>query len=120
MIRRNHLAARQIRNRPRQLQHPVIRPGRQMQLLHSSLEQLLTRRVRLAELPHFGWAHLRIAGHLRPLEAFQLPFSRCLHPCSDRFCMLDFALIGQLLVIDAGNFDVDVDAIYGRAGESPL
>ncbi len=38
MIRSNHLAARQNRNRPCQLQHPVIRPGRQMQLLHRCLE----------------------------------------------------------------------------------
>ncbi len=38
MIRRNHLAARQISNRPRQLQYPTIRPGRQVQLLHCHLQ----------------------------------------------------------------------------------
>jgi hypothetical protein len=37
MIRRNHLIASQARNRPRQLQHTVIRPYRHMQLLHRPL-----------------------------------------------------------------------------------
>jgi hypothetical protein len=41
MIGRNHLTARQVRNLPRQLQQAVIRPRRQVQLLHRRLQQLL-------------------------------------------------------------------------------
>jgi hypothetical protein len=42
---------------------------------------------------HFGRTHLGIAGQFRSLKALQLVF------------------VGQLFVVDAGDFDVDVDAV---------
>jgi len=74
MISRNHLTLSQVRNRPRQLQHAVKRPCRPVQLLHRRLQQLLSRRVRLATLPHLRRVHLCITGQLRPLEALELSF----------------------------------------------
>jgi hypothetical protein len=41
MSGQNLLTASQVCNRPRQLQHPVKRPRRQVQLLHRCFEQLL-------------------------------------------------------------------------------
>jgi hypothetical protein len=117
MIGRNHLTARQVRNRPRQLQHPVIYPGRQVQLLHRRLQQLFPRRIRLAELAHLRRPHLRVARQLRALEAFQLAFARGLNSRSNGLGILDIALVGQFLIIDAEDFDVDVYTVQERSAD---
>jgi len=44
-------------------------------------------------------------------EGLDLAFTSGLHPGADGFGILDVALIGQLFVIDAGYFQVDVDAV---------
>ncbi len=85
MIRRNRITLRQIRNCPRQLQHPVKRPRRQMQLLHRRLQQLLRRRLYTAELAYLRRTHLRIARRLRPYEALKLAFTGRLHVLTDGF-----------------------------------
>ena len=114
MVRHNLLVPRQVRNRPRQLQHPMVRPRRQMQLLHRRLEQPFPRRIRLTKIPYFRRPHLRIAGHLRSTKTLQLSFSRLLHPPPNRRRILGIALIGQLLIIDTRHLNVDVNAIQQR------
>ena len=44
-------------------------------------------------------------------EGLYLAFTGGLHPGAYGFRVLDVALIGQLFVIDAGYFQVDVDAV---------
>ena len=70
-----------------------------------------------AELAYFGWAHLGVAGQLSAFEAFQLALAGGLHPGADGFGILDVALVGELLVIDARDFDVDVDAVDEGAAD---
>ena len=104
-------------NRPRQLQHPMICPCRQMQLLHRRLEQLLTWRIRLAELAHLRRPHLGVAGQLRAFEAFQLAFTRSLHSCADRPGILDLSLVGQLFIIDSRHLHMNVDTVHQRTAD---
>src|SRR5439155_25569196 len=73
-----------------------------------------------AEVAHFGGAHLGVAGQLGSLEAVQLALTRCLHACADGDRVFGVAFIGQLLVVDTGDFDVDVDAVQQRAADALL
>jgi hypothetical protein len=58
-----------------------------------------------------GWPHFGVAGGGRALETFALAGTGSLHAVADGFGLLDRALIGQLLIIDARNFDMNVDAV---------
>ncbi len=120
VIRRNHITLRQIRNRPRQLQHPVKRPRRQVQLLHRRLRQLLCRRPHTAKLAHLRRPHLRIARQPRPLKPLELPLPSRLHPLANRLRILHIPLIRQLLIIHARNLHMDIDAIQQWATNALL
>ena len=82
-----------------------------MQLLHGGLQQLLGRRFDMTEIAYLRRPHFGIAGILRPLEAHELALARCLHTLADRLGGFDLAFVGQFLVIDTGDFDVDIDAV---------
>jgi len=99
-----------------QLQNAVIRPRRQMQLLHGGLQEPLSRGVGFAEVAHFGGAHLGVAGQFRSGETLELSLSRCLRTRANSGRVFGVAFIGQLLVIDAGDFDVHVNVVDERAG----
>ncbi len=120
MIGRDHITLGQVRNRPCQLQHAVERPRRQVQLLHRCLQQLLPGGVCLATLPHLRRPHLRVTRQLRPPEALQLPFPRCLHPATYRLRAFYIALIGQFLIINAGHLHMNIDAVQQWAADALL
>ena len=111
LIRCNHITLRQIRNRPRQLQHPVKRPCGKMELLHRRLQQLLRRWLHSTEHAHLRWLHLCIAGQLRPLKPLELPLPCRLHPFPNRLRILHIALIRQLLIIHSRHLHMDINAI---------
>jgi hypothetical protein len=50
-------------------------------------------------------------------EGLDLAFTGGLHPGENRFGVLDLSFIGELFVIYAGDFDVDVDAIQERGAD---
>jgi hypothetical protein len=98
----------------------VVGARGEVQLLHGGLEEPLAGGVGLAEVAHFGGAHLSVAGRFGSSETLELALSRCLHACADGDRGFGVAFIGQLLVVDAGNFDVDVDAVQQRAADALL
>ena len=62
--RLDSFAPRQVRNRARQLQYPVIPARRQVELPHRRSDQVFPRLVQLAELANFGNAHVGVAGDI--------------------------------------------------------
>src|SRR5712692_7941931 len=91
-----------------------------MQLVHRCLQEPLPRGIGTTEIAHLGRTHLRIAGQLCPLKTLQLPFTRSLHTFANSFRILDVAFICQLLVIDAGDFNVDVNTVEQWTADTPL
>src|SRR2546421_9363762 len=86
-----------------------------MQLLHRRLQQLLRRRLNATKITDLRGPHLRITRHLGSLKPLQLPLSGSLHSLPDGFRVLDLPFVGEFFVIDAGDFDVDVDAVEAAA-----
>ena len=59
-------------------------------------------------------SHLRLAYDFRALKRSNR-LSRAAGTRMDGFGIFDVAFVGQLFVIDAGNFDVNVDTVQERA-----
>ncbi len=62
----------QIRNRARQLEHPVIGPRRKLHLVHGGAHQGVAGLIELAEFAHFGRAHIGVAGQIAFAESLPL------------------------------------------------
>ena len=65
-------APRQIGDRPRQLEHAVIRPRAQVHLPHRRAEELAAGLVHRAVVAHLGRAHVGVGGQARGRGEFQL------------------------------------------------
>jgi hypothetical protein len=136
MRRPDLLAPRQVSDRPRQLQHPVISPRRQVHLAHRRPHQALTRPIQLAVMPDICHSHICVANHARrvdwrspypaiPCFRFASPifrrltwheppplsFARRFHPRPSDLRRLPQPVIAQLLVIHARHFDMDIDPV---------
>ena len=91
-----------------------------MQLLDRGLQEGLSRRLDRAVLAHLLRSHLGIAGQLGAIEALQLHLPRSLHPLPDGGRGFGAGGAGQLVVLDSGHLDMDVDAIEQGTGEAAL
>jgi hypothetical protein len=63
---------------------------------------------------------VRVADNTRPLETCLLPFSRRLYPLPDQRRTLAQPVAAQFFVVHARDFDVDVDAVKHRTGDTFL
>ena len=120
VIGRYQIIVSQVCDRPRQLQYPMKCSGRQMQLLHSCLQQFLGGGFDVAEVADFGGSHFGVAGQFGAGEAPELAFAGCLDAGTDGGGVLDLAFVGEFFVVDAGDFDVDVDAVEEGAADAFL
>ena len=82
-----------------------------MELLHGGFEQFFGGGFDLAELAHFGWPHFGITSSFGAFETLQLDFASGLDALTNGCRGLNLSFIGQLLIIYAGNLDVDVNAV---------
>ena len=93
------LTPRQVRDRPRQLQHPMIRPRAQVHLPHRRAQELAAGLVHRAVVAHLGRAHVGVGGQAGALpvlhvgEPGRLPRPRRLDPRPDRGRRLPAALV---------------------------
>ncbi len=85
-----------------------------MQLLHGCFQQFLCRQLNVTEVADFRGAHFGIAGQFGAGETLELAFASCLHALANGSRVFDLAFVGEFFVIDAGDFDVDVDAVEER------
>src|SRR5438876_3482955 len=112
------LAPRQVGYRPCQLQYPVVCSRREVQLAHGRFDERLPRRVQLAEVAYLCGAHLGVGGHsLDILETLSLYLAGGLYAGADGRGGLAQAVVGQLLVLHAGHFYVDVYPIKEGAAD---
>ena len=103
----------------RQLEYAMERAGGALQALGGSVQEGLGSGVHLAEGAHLGGAHLGVDAH--PLvtgEAAGLLLAGGEHPLAHHRRGFDLALAGELLVLDARDLDVDVDALQCMVNES--
>jgi len=119
-------AARQVSDGAGQLEDAVIGPGAHAQLLHGRFEQGLARSVHRAELAHLGGSHVGVALQrgvavgFHSCKACPLSLPGCFHPVADGRAWLAQAVVGQLVVLDAGHLDVNVDAVQQRPRDTLL
>ena len=85
--------------------------SREMELLHGCLQQFPGGKFDVTEVADFGGAHFGVAGQFGAGEALELAFAGCLDASTDGGGVLDLAFVGEFFVVDAGDFDVDVDAV---------
>src|SRR5207249_6909258 len=111
MIRCDELTLGKVSNRSRQLQHTMKCSGRQMQLLHRGLEQFLGGWLDVTAVAYFGGSHFCIAGQFATGEALKLALTSGLHTSANDGGGLHLALVGELFIIDAGNLNVNIDAV---------
>src|SRR6266699_5438362 len=91
-----------------------------MELLHGGLQQFLGGGFDVAEVADFGGAHFGVAGKLGAGETSELAFAGGLDASTDGGGVFDLALVGEFLVVDAGDFDVDVDTVEEGAADAFL
>lgn len=120
MIGLNVVALSQVSDGAGQFQDAVVGTSREVELLHGRLQQLFGGRLDLTKLAYFGWSHVGIAGDFRAFEPLQLAFSSGLHTLTNGFRILDLPFIGQLLIIHAGNLDMDINAVEQRTADALL
>ena len=131
-------AAGQISDGARQFEDAVVGARRKLELVHGGLHQRLAGVVQLAEFAHFGGTHVGVAGGgvgggvfeagvLRETdvirlyeEAFALALAGGFDALAHRFGWFAGSPVAELLIFDARDFDVDVDAIHQRAGDALL
>ncbi len=111
MIGCNQITVGKVGNRARQLQDTVESSGRDVELLHGCFQQLLDGGIDVAEVADFGGAHFGVAGQFGAGEALELVFASGLDAGTDGGGVFDLTLVGEFFVVDAGDFDVDVDAV---------
>ena len=70
------------------------------------------------EVADFGGAHLGVAGQFDAVETLELVLTSRLDAGADGGGGFDLVLVGESFVVDAGDFDVDVDTIEEGAADS--
>jgi hypothetical protein len=120
MRRLDLLTPHQIRDRPCQLQDAMIRPRRKVELAHRRTDETVACFIEFAEFTHLGHAHIGVADDVCPGEALQLTLAGGLHPCANGLLRFAQPIAGEFFVIDARDFDVDVNSIQHRAGDAFL
>ncbi len=117
MGRGDDVAAGEIGDGTRELEHTVEGTRGELQALTGGFEQRLGARFDIAIAAHLFGAHLGIAGDGTASKAGALARTRGEDPRTNTLRVLTFTPVGQLLILDAGHLDVDVDAIEQRAAE---
>ncbi len=118
--RGDRFAARQVSDGAGELEDTVEGARRELEPLGSGAQNRLGGGIYLAVGAHLGWPYLRVAGDGRTRESFRLHRPRGVHPRTHRRRALALLPIGQLLVLDTRDFDVDIDAVQQRTGEACL
>ena len=120
MARPDVLHASQVGDGAGQLEQAVVGARRKLELAHGRFHQRARGIVQDAEFAHFRRAHICIAADISSLEAPPLALAGRFHPETNGFRRFPKSLVAQLLILYPGDFDVDVDAVQQRAGDTLL
>jgi hypothetical protein len=114
------IGAGQVSDGASQFQDAVIRAGGELQLLDGGFEQALAGLVQTTEIPDLGGTHIAVEGGAIGLEACRLPGTCLADALADLGRGLTQATVSQFLVFDAGDLEVDVDAVEQWARDALL
>jgi len=84
MMRANVVISSQVSDRASQLQNPMIRASRQLQLAHRRAHQRVARAIQPAVLLHFARAHIGVRANAEVAEPHTLPLTSLLNTRADR------------------------------------
>src|SRR2546430_2350707 len=116
--------AAQVRDRPRDLENPVVRPRREREPGDRGTEQRVGALRHAAERPDVACRHVRVRIDPGPAgESLPLHHTRAIHPLPHRRARLAPALIRERAVLHRRHLEVDVDPVEQRtrdAGEIAL
>ena len=104
----------EIGNRARDFQDAGIGARAQTEPVDCELEQALAAGLDLAMLAEIARSHLRVAEIRHPLEARELRLARAIDALANRYRRLSRDPVRQVLVLNRGHFNVNVDAIEQR------
>ena len=107
----------QIRDRPADLQNPVISAGAESQSRHGGLQELLGIGADLAESLDLFRPHLGIGTEPFPLEPLELTRPGTTDAFSDLLRTLAFCPRYNIPDLDLWHLDLDIDAVKKRAGD---
>ena len=94
--------------------------GRQVKLLHCGPQQGLSIGLNLAVLAQFQWRHVGVGAESSRTEPLSLPLPGRLDTGAYLRGGLGLRFGGQLLILKAGNFHEEVDAVEQRPADPPL
>jgi len=112
------LASGQVGDGPRHLEDAGVGADGESEAVGDHLEPLLALLVDGAEAADVPRLHLGIGVQAEGAQAAELEFAGAVDAVADRPACFSVARIGELLVADAGDLDVQVDAVEQRSGEA--
>src|SRR5258708_34619433 len=118
MMRLDCAAAVEVRNSARDFQDSRVGTRAQPEPVNREFEQALARAFDLAMHAKIARAHLRVAEKFHPGKALELNFARTIHPLANRRRRFAGDSIGQVLELNRGHLDMDIDSIEQRARDS--
>lgn len=107
----NRLTPRQVCDCARQLQNPVIRPCREIQLAHGCADQAFAGFIEFAVLAHFCDEHAKITKDIGALKALKLALSRGVDTRADTCRGFTKPIAAEFIVIDPRYFNMDVNLV---------
>jgi hypothetical protein len=116
MGRRNLVLSGQIRDRPADLQNPVVGAGAKTEPSDRSLKELLGLGADLAEFLDLPRPHLGIGINSLPLEPLELPRLSTADAFSDLLRALAFPTRDNIPELNLGHLDLDIDEVKKRTG----
>lgn len=117
MLFPHRIASVQISNSAGHFEDPAVGTGRKTETVGDQFQQSAAGCVRFAELLYETGCHLGIAVDLGTLEAIPLDPAGTLHAATDLPGAFPLAAVGQIPILDGGNFDMDVDPVQQRPGD---
>ena len=96
------------------LEHAVIGPSAEPELRHRRLQELLGIGANLAEFLHLARSHLGVGVDFPILEPLELPVAGPNDPLSNPVRALAVLAGDDVLELDLGDIDLDVDPVKER------
>ena len=99
------------------LEDAVVGAGAETEFGHRRLQELLGIGANGAEFLYLPRPHLGVGVDFPPLEAEELPLPSASHPFPDALRALPFRPGDDVLELDLGDIDLDVDPVEKRPGD---
>jgi len=118
MLLMNRRTAIKIGNGTGYLEDTGVGAGGETEAVGHQFQHTVAAGVQFTVFLYEARSHLGIAVDFGSFVTFQLDFSRMLNAFGDCCRAFRFAPVGQITIFDSGHFDMDIDTIQQRAGDT--